>query len=226
MNLALTLSSIGPSMWFLGKPGELKISLTCNDPGPKEIDFRSLSSSEQRTIILAIRREHLIADVPIDKLIGLYQEQLYQKREEETPEIVQQAREEQKPALLDDTAKRATELTAFCQELAQQSIRALQVTIQEKKEDIAFLKKMLNIEALNKNRTTIRNLIKKHLEKHFENVSGSIEQSYNPDAPDLAAGTKLEATLSSDVVELEQETIQLTEDQIRALTEGRAIGGE
>jgi len=220
--MLLSLSKNGPPIWFLGPTSNLLVSLNYLDPGPKEVDFNTLSILDKKIVILAIRAGQVVSNLKEEVLLDIYKKELIAL----TPKVKEKTDDRVK-SLLEKSEQETTSLETDCSELVKQPFKILNEMVLERKNDIKFLRILLKQEEKNKNRSSVKSLIKKCQKELSKVIKEKIEET----KPSLKVSsstlemTKLEKTLSKSVVESgeDKEEITLTEEEFRALAEGRAL---
>jgi len=217
----------GPPMWFLGEPKKLKVSLTCQQPGPVEIDFRVLTSTEQRQILLSMRNQQIEASESFEDLHAIY---LTQKQVEEPPPEVKQylekkAEEEEQETFLAAQVKaeqKTKKITERCEYLATLSYRAIKAALLKEKDPKVF-RIFLEIEKKGRARLGVIQFVEERLKRIHMILEKSIEASEKE--PAIRLPKPADETYLEDVVESEVETLVLTEQDLIDLASGKSLGG-
>lgn len=220
--MQLKLTDRGPSMWFLGEPKNLIVSLTFVNPGPVEIDFDSLDEGQQNKILIGLRDGALESDAPFQQLY-----QTWAKERVTTPPPNQELQttspsptQKEMSKLEAQVQQREQRFQERCDYLLTQSVRAIQVGLRNE-DSIAFLQRMVQAELQGKRRkgllTFLKEKIKRLTIKAHEEISKQISRDTKRQRKNLYVP---EETINFNVVESEQETVILTpEDLIIAAAE-------
>lgn len=179
IQLQLNLEKV--SMWFLGDPKDVKVSLNFANSGPVDVDFLTLSDSEQIKILNDIQRNVLFCNMSFQDLY-----QVYLRGKTPTPEkttisesmdtevqievlpVPKDKPPSDKPIYIvdDEKIKKVFQKrTEKCKELVKQSFKQLKVSL-EKEKDISILRDLRKIEEEKKKpRKAILSLIEEELKK-------------------------------------------------------------
>jgi hypothetical protein len=214
----------GPPLWFLGNPKDLKISLTYEEPGPIEIDFKHLPRSEQEQIIAAVEARHLDSDMSLPQLRSEWAEAnpSVPVQETETPEqqfraamakeVEQRLRKRQEMKAKED--KKVNDKIAY---LLKQNVRSLKSALTGQTDE-RLVQMLLQQERANKKRRVAIQVLEEKLRqlaaKRAKKISreSQLQLKINRWANEK---TKVEP-----VVDSEQETILLTPSDLVEVTEG------
>lgn len=216
MKINLTLTDDGPPFLFLGDPDKLVLSLTFQDPGPKEVDFSLLSFPDQRKVIAHMKGEELESDIPLQGLIDEYQKIFSQSAPAE-PAPKGPAK---KPAGADEGLKmpetylkKEEKFQAKCKKLVKKTLKALKVEL-TKDNDSRTLQTVRDLELKKKSpRASVLNFIELELRKLQREIVESIENDANPGTIKTEP-LRGQEKFVSDVVESEQEIVQLTPETL------------
>lgn len=215
--MRLELTSLGPVMWCIGSPQDLKIHLTTIAPGPIEVDFDSLTMKEQLRVLKALQKGHLSSDQPFESLVKTYQEA--QAAELRTQITTQE--EEKKPTLWEAEAQRNKEIMERCEYLVKQPVRSVKAALKEEK-DLKFLKSFLAMEQKNKDRKVLIRFTKEQIQKEESKIADSLSRSLQEEPLPIKTSAA-ESKMLANVIESEERSITFSEEQLQALEN---LGGE
>ena len=215
------------SMWFLGKPKQIKISLNFVDPGPVEVDFNTLELEEQKYILVSLQNGSLKTDEPFQDLLKTYNKK--KQKVEAPPEVHEylkkqkvDKRQEELLKIKAQTEARAQAIVDRCEFLSKQKVKVIKSELKKEK-DVKFLRAFLETEEASGKRPSIVILIKDRIRANTKEVALQLHASeQTPPIPIKVP----EATFGGDVVESEDTTITLTSEQLKKLAEGHRLGGE
>lgn len=220
MKTYLTLPDDGPPFFFLGDPDKLTLSLTFQQPGPKEIDFSRLSIPDQKKVLAHVLAEQLESTVSYKELFGEYQHIFSQSAPAE-PEPQKPAKGPAKEPVgadqgfsipktyLDKEAK----FQEKCEKLVKKGVKIIKAEL-KKANDVRMLRTVRDLELKKKSpRVSVLNFIELELRKMDRAIIESIEKDANPVTIDTKPPPE-GGTFVSDVIESEHETIQLTPETL------------
>jgi hypothetical protein len=220
MKTSLTLTDDGPPFFFLGDPDKLVLSLTFQDPGPKEVDFSQLSIPDQKKVLAHVLAEQVEANTPYDDLFGEYQTIFSQSAPAEPETQTPAGEPAQEPAGADHKLKipknyldKEEKFQAKCKKLVKKSLKGLKAEL-TKANNARMLRVVRDLELKKKSpRVSVLNFIEIELRKLDRAIIESIEKDANTVTIKAESPRKGE-TFVSDVIESEQETVQLTPEML------------
>lgn len=197
-------------MWFLGKPKEIKVSLTMVNPGPVEVDFSSLERGEQEKVLIGLKDGVLTSDVPFQELYKYWKETEPKKEEKEAEEkIVEQQQDvpilpkakSQGPITVEDKLDHRADI------IVERSFPAVRTAL--KNADIRLIRKVYQREEKKLHpRVSVLNWLMKKLRKHETEVATQLRkvQEANKKPP-------RKITNMFEIVEDESEVVELIIDR-------------
>lgn len=222
----IKLKKNGPAMWFLGDPPKnIKVNLNFVNPGPVDLDFKSLQLGEQKQVLIALKEEKIETDEDYQNLYNIYTKLLSQKEEivEENDKPIKKKfslfKKDSVAQLQKDREKREIQLKERCNYLSKQSIKAIKSALKKEK-DVKFLKMFLEMEESKKGRVSIIDFIKTQIRKFQKEVAVSLKK--NKDTEPIKLDTP-GATYSKDVVESNEGTISLSREELVSLAIGKEL---
>ena len=226
--MQIKLSEFGPSMWFLGEPRRLIVSLNFMSPGPVEVDFASLSQPDQNKLLTAIRQGIIESDIPFCELHAAYIKAMEIPGAPSSVETVQvdprvayaQEVQAQRNALQAERAKKEAKLLERCKFLNGLTIRAFKAALKGD-QDIQFLRTLLTMEEAGEKRHGIINFLQEKIARHERILSERIiQETAQGKGSYLAPKEKVEYNI--EVSEVQQVQISLSPEELiaAALSEG------
>lgn len=212
MIVNLLLAEDGPPFYFIGDPKRLILSLTFEDPGPSPLEFSDLSLIDQKKILIAIRMEHIEADVPYGELVAEY-EKLFSKEAPVAPSPPAPT-PEPAGAMAPPTQKSTYEeaeglFQESCKKIVKQKIKDLKVSLKNES-DLRKLRTIRDLELKKKSpRVSVVNFINLELRKLQAAIVEEIQNGGNVVEIEAEPPSTKE-TFVSDVVESEETTVHLT----------------
>lgn len=214
--MQIKLTEEGPPMWFLGKPREIKISLTFAEPGPVDVDFEKLETEEQKQILVGLRDRKLEASESFQDLYSVYSKGVVKATpSKEVKEYLHQAKmEKEKDRKFKFEAEREKKEEIFNERvefLASKSVKAIKAAL-DKETDLRLLRKLRDVE-LSKKKPRVS--VKEYLQDKIKVLQAKVAQGIGgtPEKPGLFNPGKKE-TMNYDVVESEQEVIHFSPENL------------
>jgi len=219
MKIQLTLLDDGPPFFFLGDPKQLVFSLTYQAPGPKDLEFDTLSLGDQKKILAHILAEHLECDQSYEVLYGEYQNIFSQSAPVE-PEAKKPEEPAKEPAGAEKGAtipegyvQQEEKFQKKCKKLVKKSLKALKKEL-ENSNNPRILQTVRNLELKKASpRASVLNFIDIEVRELQQQIVESIENGAKSDTMKTRSPKKGE-TFVSDVIESEQEIVQLTPEML------------
>jgi len=230
--MQIQLSDTGPAMWFLGKPGDLKVSLSFADRGPVEVDFNKLEAEEQKQVLVSLRDGKITSDM---KFQDLYEVWLKSRPavSEPSPEVKAHLANEKKNKLEDKRmkleAQRRTKEEKFqkrCLYLSKKSANALKAALKDK-DDLRLFRTLRDLEMKRKRpRASVRDYLESTIRKLQKEVVSVIADSANKEPLPMPKGMTPKETITFDVIESEQEIVEFPIEDLADFAAGKPLGGE
>jgi hypothetical protein len=216
--MQITLTDIGPPIWFLGEPKNIIASLSFAKPGPIEIDFDSLDRSNQGRILKAMQNGYIESDVPFQDLY-----QVYTKSDPPTPpQVVKQQDvepakdpiKEQRAKLEADRKEKEEKFQDKCQRALAGSAEAVKGFLLGE-DDPRFFRTLLKMEEVGKARKGVIKLLRERIRKVEDKLARQITREANMQETVIKEREE-KLTKGLCVVESEQRTIVLTPEDLIA----------
>lgn len=220
--MQITLTDLGPPIWFLGEPKNLIVSLNFANPGPVELDFTKLERVHQQRVLLALQNGYLESDIPFQEIY-----ECYTKSAPPAPKMV--APDEIASAPVANTVAATTKLLADQRLQIEAERQEKEEKIKEKcllklkgsvvaavsnlvgEEDPRYLRMLISYEQQGKNRKMVIRKIRERIKR----IEDGLAKKITKETEDQIAAMKSE-TNEMVVVESEQRTVVLTPEDLIA----------
>lgn len=216
--MQVTLTDMGPPMFFLGDPRNLILSLSFANPGPVELDFDSLERIQQQKILSALQNGHLESDIPFQELYEGFSKSAPPKAPTPISPVADKIIEttkmlaEQRSELQSKRQEKEEKLKEKCiYHLSKGSTWAIKSLSHE--EDPRYLRMLLATEQAGANRVSVLVKIKTRLKRVETELAVKINKAT---AAQIAVMRSEAETSDLNVVESEQRTVILTPEDLIA----------
>ena len=226
--ITVKLNSWGPSIWILGPdPKKPKMYLTCIAPGPRSVDFSSLSPADQHHLTKAVMLDHLQCSCSADELNTWFMEARGQEVAMGTsPEKENQQKLEKYKRLRDESIRRSQTSNVRLEERLQHTLKTKTVDelIKEfsKENDpqvLRMYKKIEESEDFGKPREVVLEAIVARInEAHISILKSISDTTVVAKDRDPKTNTFSPKTRSYSVIESEQEFVTFDMTSIAAST--------
>jgi hypothetical protein len=218
IQIRLTEHTLVP-VWFLGDPGNLKVSLNYKEPGPVLLDFTLLTSPEQKSLLGALQKGVIETEAEFNDLYSIYVDQqspppALPEPSEEVKEYLDKVEEHKKVEQQQKAQKKQVKIeqkfAEKCEFLHKKSLRALKSALKGTP-DTRLLQTLLRME---KNRKKPRVGHLKYLTEKLGKVHEQINLKIANTTPVDPRLVQRKETMSFDVVELDQEEVTVDLDDL------------
>lgn len=209
--MQITLTDLGPPIWFLGDPKNLIVSLSFANPGPVELDFGKLEKLQQQRLLSAIQNGHLESDISFQEL---YEE--YTKSYPPQPPVVAEDTSPAKQAMEQrlqieaERQEKEEKLKEKCISKLKGSVAAA-VSNLTGEEDVRYLRMLMSYEQADKNRKGVIRAIRDRIKRIENGLSKRIIKEVEEQISNMKSETD-----EMVVVESEQRTVVLTPEDLIA----------
>lgn len=214
--MQIKLSQLGPPMWYLGEPKNIRVSLTFSKPGPVEIDFASFTKEEQVKVLVGIRDGQLESDVTFQELYHQWaNHQPAVPPEPDNPYIepIQARLNEARLKLEASRREKEDKGKQRCLYLLAKSVRAIKAAITSIT-DRQLIHMMLLTEKAGKARKGVTAALEKKMRQLIVKEQMSVAKKVSKATKAQLKQDPAKETIVFDVVESEQETVVLTPEDL------------
>lgn len=229
--MKIKLSEFGPTMWFLGEPKKLVLSLTFKNPGPVDIEFAQLNSVDQNKLLKAIRTGIIESDVSFHELSEKWvkgdKSQSSETKETGSIDLVEtnsticktdqrlvwaQQIEEKRNILQAQKTQEEVSILERCKYLMGLTVRGLKTTLKQEK-NIKVLRTLLKLEESHKARKLVLETIREKIRVHDHELSLEILQHTKSQLASPVVGIPKD-NMSYTIEESDLETVTLTPEAL------------
>lgn len=218
--MQITLTEIGPPIWFLGEPKNILISLSFAKPGPVDVDFESLDKNNQVRLLKAIQNGYIESDISFQELYQIHtKSQLPGAPPKQVkPQDVERPKDplkEQRDKLEAERKEKEEKFQDKCQRALSGSTEAVKGFLLGE-DDPRFFRTLLSMEKVGKARKGVIKLLTERIKRVEDKIARQISREANMQEQVIKEYEE-KLTKGMHVVESEQRTIVLTpEDLINA----------